>query len=82
MWLPVRVNCRLFYRQLHQFTGTGDIAYAVVRRLQQRHQRVNVTLVDINEAMLEVAKEKAVAINMHSSDTLSLEWQVGTAFPS
>ena len=78
MWLLVRANRCLFYRQLCRPTGTGDIAYAVVRRLQRRRRHVDVTLVDINEAMLEVAKEKAAAMNVHSSDALSLEWLVSS----
>lgn len=54
------------YKTIDLAGGTGDIAFRISKKAQEKNVKCEIDVVDINQEMLDVGKEKAVDLNLFS----------------
>jgi len=60
--LPV-TNC---LRVIDLAGGTGDVAFRIAKKMREKNVKCEIDVVDINQEMLDVGKERAVDLNLFS----------------
>jgi ubiquinone/menaquinone biosynthesis methyltransferase len=54
------------FRFLDLAGGTGDIAFRIAKKAQEKNVKYEIDVVDINQEMLDVGKQRAVDLNLFS----------------
>ncbi|CEF64723.1 2-methoxy-6-polyprenyl-1,4-benzoquinol methylase, mitochondrial [Strongyloides ratti] len=72
-----RLNPTCNTKMLDVAGGTGDIAFRALKMIQKRNGTGNVTILDINQNMLDVGKMRAE--KDESLDKSKLKWECGNA---
>ncbi len=55
------------YRVIDLAGGTGDVAFRIAKKAREKNVNCKIDVVDINQEMLDVGKERAVNLNLFSN---------------
>ena len=69
LWKNNMINCIDFFDNIKIIDvagGTGDIAFRIAKKAQEKNLNYQIEVVDINSQMLEVGRSRAIDMNLFS----------------